>query len=577
MRFNTTALAAFTALCVAIGVFWLSLSFFQSEEEAKARGRLSLYHSTVRSELERFSHLTYVLARDTHVIDTATGGATGRLDRRLAAFAAQSGLDAIYLMRPDGTTIAASNAGRPDSFVGQDYAFRPYFQAAREGAQGRFYGIGATTGLPGYFIADAVRDAEGGLAGVIAIKLDLTDLEDAWRAAGEQVFLANRDGIVLLSSDPRWRYRSLRDLSPDQRARIAQDRQFPGQDLASLDWEPRDDARAVIDGSERIHLSASVAPHDWVLHYFADDNAAVTRSLLLTGLVMLLAGAGFLVSQVRRMQRIGAALRRSEAEEAQLREANERLAVEIDERRTAERRLKRTQDELERASRLAALGQLAASVTHELGQPIAAMRNHLAAAEIGGQPAVRFIPRITGIVDRMEGITRQLKFFARNDREEFGPVDLEVVVQAALSLVAPNISNVGAKTSVDAPDQRVIVRGNQLRLEQVLTNVLRNAVDAVENCAERRIDIMLGQGHDIGWVEVHDTGHGLGQARLDELQEPFVTTRESGRGMGLGLAISANIVKAHQGRFSADNLARGGAMFRIEIPQQGMDKDLSAA
>jgi two-component system C4-dicarboxylate transport sensor histidine kinase DctB len=577
MRFNTTALAAFTALCVAIGVFWLSLSFFQSEEEAKARGRLSLYHSTVRSELERFSHLTYVLARDTHVIDTATGGATGRLDRRLAAFAAQSGLDAIYLMRPDGTTIAASNAGRPDSFVGQDYAFRPYFQAAREGAQGRFYGIGATTGLPGYFIADAVRDAEGGLAGVIAIKLDLTDLEDAWRAAGEQVFLANRDGIVLLSSDPRWRYRSLRDLSPDQRARIAQDRQFPGQDLASLDWEPRDDARAVIDGSERIHLSASVAPHDWVLHYFADDNAAVTRSLLLTGLVMLLAGAGFLVSQVRRMQRIGAALRRSEAEEAQLREANERLAVEIDERRTAERRLKRTQDELERASRLAALGQLAASVTHELGQPIAAMRNHLAAAEIGGQPAVRFIPRITGIVDRMEGITRQLKFFARNDREEFGPVDLEVVVQAALSLVAPNISNVGATTSVDAPDQPVIVRGNQLRLEQVLTNVLRNAVDAVENCAERRIDIMLGQGHDIGWVEVHDTGHGLGQARLDELQEPFVTTRESGRGMGLGLAISANIVKAHQGRFSADNLARGGAMFRIEIPQQGMDKDLSAA
>ncbi|WP_412506963.1 sensor histidine kinase [Roseovarius sp. SYSU LYC5161] len=577
MRFNTTVLAAFTALCVAIGVFWLSLSFFQSEEEAKARGRLSLYHSTVRSELERFSHLTYVLARDTHVIDTATGGATGRLDRRLAAFAAQSGLDAIYLMRRDGTTIAASNAGRPDSFVGQDYAFRPYFQAAREGAQGRFYGIGATTGLPGYFIADAVRDAEGGLAGVIAIKLDLTDLEDAWRAAGEQVFLANRDGIVLLSSDPRWRYRSLRDLSPDQRARIAQDRQFPGQDLASLDWEPRDDARAVIDGSERIHLSASVAPHDWVLHYFADDNAAVTRSLLLTGLVMLLAGAGFLVSQVRRTQRIGAALRRSEAEEAQLREANERLAVEIDERRTAERRLKRTQDELERASRLAALGQLAASVTHELGQPIAAMRNHLAAAEIGGQPAVRFIPRITGIVDRMEGITRQLKFFARNDREEFGPVDLEVVVQAALSLVAPNISNVGATTSVDAPDQPVIVRGNQLRLEQVLTNVLRNAVDAVENCAERRIDIMLGQGHDIGWVEVHDTGHGLGQARLDELQEPFVTTRESGRGMGLGLAISANIVKAHQGRFSADNLARGGAMFRIEIPQQGMDKDLSAA
>ncbi|KNX41200.1 C4-dicarboxylate transport sensor protein DctB [Roseovarius tolerans] len=577
MRLTTTALAALTALCVMIGVFWLSLSFFQSEEEAKARGRLSLYHSTVRSELERFSHLTYVLARDSHVIDTATGGPTGRLDRRLAAFAAQSGLDAIYLMRPDGMTIAASNAGRPGTFVGQDYSFRPYFQAAGAGLQGRFYGIGATTGLPGYFIADAVRDANGGVLGVIAIKLDLTDLEETWRRAGEQVLLANRDGVVLLSSDPDWRYRSLADLSADQRARIAQDRQFPGQDLAPLDWQPVEGARAMIDGVERIHLAASVAPHDWVLHYFADDSAAVTRSWLLTGLVMILAGAGFLVSQVRRTQRIGAALRRSEAEEAQLREANERLAVEIEERRTAERRLKRTQDELERASRLAALGQLAASVTHELGQPIAAMRNHLTAAEIGGQPAARIIPRITGIVDRMEGITRQLKFFARNDREEFGPVDLGAVVQAALALVEPNIDKVGVTTSLDAPGAPVLVRGNQLRLEQVLTNVLRNAVDAVEDCAERRIDITLGQGDRAGWVEVRDTGHGLGQARLDELQEPFVTTRESGRGMGLGLAISANIVKAHQGRFSADNLAQGGAMFRIEIPQEGMEEDLSAA
>ncbi|WP_245831680.1 sensor histidine kinase [Salibaculum halophilum] len=314
-----------------------------------------------------------------------------------------------------------------------------------------------------------------------------------------------------------------------------------------------------------------------MLHYFADDSAAVTRSWLLTGLVMLLTGAGFLVSQVRRTRRIGAALRRSEAEEAQLREANERLAVEIEERRTAERQLKRTQDELERASRLAALGQLAASVTHELGQPIAAMRNHLTAAEIGDQPSSRFIPRISGIVDRMEGITRQLKFFARNDPEEFGPVDLGAVVQAALSLVEPNISKAGAATLVEKPDQPVLVRGNKLRLEQVLTNVLRNAVDALEDCAARRIGITLGQDDSMGWVEVRDTGHGLGQATLDDLQGPFVTTRESGRGMGLGLAISANIVKAHHGRLSADTLVGGGAMFRVEIPTEGTENTLSAA
>ena len=229
MRLTLRALAVLTALGVAIGVFLISLGFFRSEEAAKAEGRLSLYRSMVISEIERFSHLTYVLARDSHVIATAADGATGALDQRLAAFADKSGLDAIYLMRPDGVTIAASNAGTPESFVGQDYGFRPYFQTALAGGQGRFYGIGATTGLPGYFIADPVRGPGGGLLGVIAIKLDLTELEDIWRAAGEQVLLANRDGVVLLSSDPGWRYRALNPLGEAQRARIARDRQFPGR------------------------------------------------------------------------------------------------------------------------------------------------------------------------------------------------------------------------------------------------------------------------------------------------------------------------------------------------------------
>lgn len=290
MRLTLRALAALTALGVVLGVFLISLGFFRSEEQAKAEGRLSLYRSMVISEIERFSHLTYVLARDGHVMDTAAGRAPGVLNRRLAAFAAESGLDAIYLMRTDGMTIAASNAGTPESFVGQDYGFRPYFQTALAGEQGRFYGIGATTGLPGYFIADPVRGPDGEILGVIAIKLDLTDLEETWRAAGEQVLLANRDGVVLLSSDPGWRYRALGALDMAQRARIAQDRQFPGQALAPLDWRPAKDGRAVIGGTERLHLSGTLAPHGWVLHYFADDSAAVTRSWLLAGIVTTLAG-----------------------------------------------------------------------------------------------------------------------------------------------------------------------------------------------------------------------------------------------------------------------------------------------
>ncbi len=253
-------------------------------------------------------------------------------------------------------------------------------------------------------------------------------------------------------------------------------------------------------------------------------------------------------------------------EEAQLRSANEQLAIEIEERRTAERRLKRTQDELERAGRLAALGQLSASVTHELGQPIAAMRNHLVAAEIGQSSGAGLVGKIGGLVERMEGITRQLKFFAGGDKQDFEDVDLGVAMRAAIALVAPNIEAADVTVDLDLPDLPVLIRGSRLRVEQVMTNILRNAVDATEDSEPRLVEVRIGSRQDIAWFDIKDSGHGLGQATLAELQEPFVSTRESGRGMGLGLAISTDIVQDHGGVMTARNAKRGGAVFRVEFP-----------
>jgi two-component system C4-dicarboxylate transport sensor histidine kinase DctB len=315
-------------------------------------------------------------------------------------------------------------------------------------------------------------------------------------------------------------------------------------------------------------------PHGWQLHYFASDDWAVTRSWLVTAIVIFLTGIGFIAFQIARARRVDAALRRSEKEEAKLRLANERLAVEIDERMAAERRLKRTQNELERASRLAALGRLAASVTHELGQPIAAMRNHLVAAELGQGARGKLLESITGLVERMEGITRQLKFFASSDSEAFRELDLREAIQVALDLVAPNLERGGVEVRLDLPVAPVRLRGIRLRVEQVVTNLLRNAIDATEGCVSPQIAVRAGEGageeggarSDGAWLEIEDNGHGLGRATLADLQEPFVTTRESGRGMGLGLAISASIVKDHNGVMSARNVDSGGAVFRITFP-----------
>ena len=576
MQKRAFLLSLLATVLIAFAAFQGALRYFGNEERDAAAGRLSLYQSTVTAELERFQHLTYVLSLDPFVIAAAGGAPADSLNQRLAEFAAQAGIDAIYLMNREGLTIAASNHDTPASFLGQNYGFRPYFRTALDGGQGRFYAIGATTGRPGYFIADPVRGPEG-VVGVIALKIDLSQLESSWRNSGEQVLLANSDGVVVLASDPAWQYRTLSDLSPDQEARIDAARQFTGQTLEPLDWTPLDAGRARIAGAERIHLTSPVPPHDWVLHYFSSDQQAVTRSWLATAFVVVVAGLALIVYQVQRARRVGAALARSEKEEAALRQANERLAREIEDRRTAERRLKRTQGELERASRLAALGQLAASVTHELGQPIAAMKNHLTAAELSAEAQpTGLIGKIGSLVQRMEDTTRQLKFFARSDVEAFEDVDLREAMRAALTLVEPNRDTIGACIETRFPDDPVQIRGSRLRIEQVMTNLLRNALDASEGQAPARLSVSVGGDAAEAWFSISDNGHGLGAATLAELQEPFVTTRESGRGMGLGLAIAAGIVQDHGGAMTAENVEDGGACFTVRFPATEPDASEAA-
>lgn len=559
-------LAIFLALTT--GLFWASFAYFKSQEIEEATARLTLHRSTLQSELRHFAHLPFFISLDPIVADTLTGGHTEALNRRLARFAQSAGIDAVFLMDRSGQAIAASNAKAPSSFIGQNYGFRPYFKAALRGELGQFYGIGTTTGVPGYFYAMAVRAPQKGIVGVIAIKVDLSNLQDSWQASGERILLTNRDGVVLLASDPEWRYRTLGHLKPEQRAQIAADQQFGAEPLTPLDWTIATDGQTVTIGDERLlYLSSGDLPNRWSLHFLAPYDRAVTRAWLLTGSFVLLFMLGLMGFQFRRTRRVATALRRSEHEETQLRAANERLAVEIDERRAAERNLQKTQADLERAGRLAALGQLASSVTHELGQPIAAMRNQLAATEMTSG-ATPLSGKMQSLVDRMESITTQLKFFSRKGRDKFEAVDLSSLMEEALDLLEPSILVSQTQVSFDRPDCKTILRCNPLRIEQVMTNIVRNALDATEDGSKPgRVTIRIGGTPQEVWFDVTDNGHGLGDQSLDDLREPFATTRESGRGMGLGLTISAGIVADHGGIITATNRETGGSIFRVTLPR----------
>ena len=541
--------------------------YFKGIETSRAQVRMSLYQNTLSAELERFSHVPFILARDTFVIAGAEGRSREPLNIRLSEFAEQASLDAIYLMDMQGDTIAASNWNEELTFLGQNYGFRPYFQQATDGERGEFFAIGATTSQPGYFIAEPVHAASGDIIGVVAIKLDLNNLANAWASGGESVFVSNSDGIVVLASDPGWRYQAIEPLTSTQREAIIAARQFGAQPLSNLNWSASGADIATLDGSTYLHVETPLVRPDWRLHYLADLNlvtgrATVFTAALVTAILLILA-----ISIYQRSQRMRVALQASQADRRTLRRVNTDLGREIEDRRKAEKRLTKAQEDLARAGRLAALGQLSASVTHELGQPIAAMRNYLTAAEFdqtGDQSDV--LKRLGRIATRMESITRQLKFFAGRGEHGLVEVDLRQLVDGAEVLLGPDFENQKVTVYTVVPNTPVLVSGNRLRLEQVVVNLLRNSLDALTETDDRKIWITISKTDSVARVCVEDNGQGLMGQTTEELLEPFHTTRASGQGMGLGLAISAAIVKEHEGTLSASNRDEGGACFIIEIP-----------
>ncbi|WP_165602604.1 sensor histidine kinase [Candidatus Terasakiella magnetica] len=530
-------------------------------------GRLSLYENTLVSEIERFSYFPYVLSQDSFVINSLENGNLNGLNERLAAFVDKSGLAYIYLMDKNGVTVSASNYKSKNSFIGRSYKFRPYFKQAIQGSRGEFYGIGVTTFLPGYFISAPVRKVNGEIIGVVAIKIDLRKLEEIWASAGENVLLTNRDGIVLLSSNKAWRYRSLFPISDKRRIEIREERQFANQPLKSLNWRVWNETEAVVEGQHFLIEQKELQQREWTLHYFASDRPVQEKTWLALISIIVVLVIIFSYLQLRRSLKIGQALRDSQADSAELREANLRLAHEVEERKATEERLKKTRSELSRASRLAALGQLSVSVTHELGQPIAAMRNYLTAAEFAPvPPEASFLEKMTNLALRMENITKQLKFFAQPGELRFEQVNMHDVIAGAQELVMPNLGASCAQLKKELVERAVYVRGNQLRLEQVLTNLMRNALDAMEGTDQSFLIIRMTCTTDKAIIEVLDTGSGLEGATLEKLQEPFVTSKASGKGMGLGLSISTEIVKEHNGALKARNRDKGGAAFSIELP-----------
>ena len=168
----------------------------------------------------------------------------------------------------------------------------------------------------------------------------------------------------------------------------------------------------------------------------------------------------------------------------------------------------------------------------------------------------------------MTAITRQLKSYARKGGEAFEPVDVRQCLSAALGMMEPQLKLRVVRITRALPRQPVMVLADRLRLEQVIINLLRNALDATKNARDPQIDLILAAG-ETATLTVRDNGHGI--TDLKNVFEPFYTTKTPGEGVGLGLAISSGIVTDLGGRLTAHNSDAGGAVFEMQLPIIGED------
>lgn len=462
------------------------------------------------------------------------------------------------------------------------------------GQVGHYYGIGLSTREPGYFIAHPIR-RDGRIIGVAAAKVSLDWLEQSWATGvAEQLWVNDGNGVVILSSQPAWKFKSLNPLSADARQTIAEQRQFFTETLQPLNYAVNNefaDGAKVVDirhaGQPREYLAVSrqLTALDWritVLSDLAPVRAAARNAAIAATLAWALALMGALYLRQKRRR-----LRERFAAEAALKRANDQLEMkvsqrtadlvltnrqlqaEIAERQQAEENLRTTQAELVQRGKLAAIGQMAAGITHELNQPLAAMRSFSDNAAVLIQrgrtdEALENLGIISGLVDRLGRITAQLKGFARRRDQANQPVVLQEAFAKAMQQLRPRLQAESVALTASWPEAPVTVLCSATGLEQVFSNILSNAIDAMAggNAPQLGVDVSVSTATAL--IRISDNGPGLPPATLDKLFEPFFTTKEAG--LGLGLAICAGIIRAAGGRLTAANPPAGGASFLIELP-----------
>ena len=615
-----SALLAGAALLSLLALTWSTHAFVQQRQLDELHrtldSRAELYAASIGGALNKYEFLPLAVAQSEAVaqlLEQPTAARVVDINAYLIDINRRAGAFAVYVLDAQGTTLASSNWQDRSSYVGVNYGFRPYFKNAIAGGIGRFYGIGASTFEAGYFISQPVL-RHGRIIGIVAAKVNLDWIEQSWRTpgAGEQIWVKDANGVIILATTPAFKFKTLAPLSPDAKKDISEQRQFlqenlpilphrvsrqfaDGASVMTLERPQTGDTPALSGSADYLAVNRALGPLQWQITVLAEldqvneaaRNAAIAAALgwalLLLALMYARQRRRRIADKLNAQQTLARAYEQLEIKveqrTADLVHANGRLQAEVAERERAEQTLRYAQAELVQSGKLAAIGQMAAGVTHELNQPLAALqtfsdnaRVFLARGRI--DDALDNLSTISDLVKRLGYVTSQLKGFARRSDDARKPVNVRQAFAQTMLQIRTRRNSQRLVLHESWPGEDIVVLCNAIGLEQVFTNLLSNAMDAVPDGEDVHLWLQVRSEGLLAIIHVTDNGPGIALASLDRIFDPFYTTKE--HGLGLGLSISAGIVRAAGGALAVRNRSSaegGGAQFTITLTLDHKNKE----
>jgi|GEM_PF-1919914 len=559
--------------------------YSKAEVARMLQERLNLHMSNFQSLLETHDYLPEVLANHPAVSDYISHPQDGALRLNagyyLNQFAQTAGVESVYLLDSKGNTLLSGNNAPPVPVLSYDNQIRPYFARAVAGLKTRRFWVDPRTNEPGIFFFSPIRDKSGEVAGVSVVNAKLDDFEANWRSANELVFITDLEGIIFISSQPQWRFSATENIDESNTAKELA-RYYNIKKVTNIDFIKESPYSQNINhvtfaGTPALQymVKSSVIPKsEWILQVYQDTSFIKYRlifAFIISGLIsiVLLLTTLYLMQRRHHIHELEGRVKHRTAE---LSAAIKHLKNEIREKKKVETTLRDTQDGLIQTGKMAVLGQLATSITHELNQPLTALmtyaENTLILTEQGNNSPLitKNLSSMTQLAERMASITRMLKTFAYDSREKTSPVLVNLAIHNTLSIIRMKLRESDIVIEYKQHTTELIVMANLVRLEQVLLNIISNAIDAIDESAQKIITIKDTSAGENAIITIEDSGEGISDEKKHTIFEPFVTSKKQGLGLGLGLSISHQIIKSFNGELVASNAPTGGAIFTITIP-----------